>query len=115
MASGTPMTAASFTSGCLSRVFSISTALMVQPAEMITSSARPRHLGCQAGLLGEGRARLDHVVARSGIIDQHHADFGGAVHAAGRHVKSLLDEIQGSWIDRFSGVGEFLDGKSELL
>ena len=40
-ASGTPMTAASRTSGCLSIAFSISTALIVQPAEMITSSARP--------------------------------------------------------------------------
>ena len=39
---GAPITAHSLTSGCLRSVFSISTALMVQPAEMITSSARPQ-------------------------------------------------------------------------
>ena len=40
-ASGTPITAAACTAGCRSSASSISTALMVQPAEMMTSSARP--------------------------------------------------------------------------
>jgi hypothetical protein len=38
---GTPMTAASTTNTCVSSAGSISTAVIVQPAEMITSSERP--------------------------------------------------------------------------
>ncbi len=72
------------------------------------------HLELEAGHGLSQRARLDDIVARAGIVDQHDADLRGAVHAACRNVKGLVDELQCRRIDGLAGIGQLLDGEREV-
>ncbi|MDT4855268.1 hypothetical protein FQZ97_896130 [compost metagenome] len=66
------------------------------------------HLHPRAGHGLAQRTALDAEVRRARVADQHHADLGGAVHAADLQAEGLVHEVRGLVVDRLAGERQLL-------